>query len=47
MKQRLDVTVSGVPSYLILDKNGNKVFFQTGFPGVEVITGKINEALEK
>jgi len=47
MKQRLDVTVSGVPSYLILDKNGNKVFYQTGFPGVEIISNKINEALAK
>ena len=47
MKQRLDVNFSGIPSYLILDKNGDKVFFQTGFPGVEVITSKINEAFAK
>jgi thiol-disulfide isomerase/thioredoxin len=47
IKQRLDVVVNGVPSYLLLDKNGNKVFFQTGFPGVEIISSKIHEALTK
>lgn len=47
MKQRLDVTVSGVPSYLILDKNGDKAFYHTGFPGVKTILNKINEALAK
>ena len=47
IKQRLDVAVSGVPSYLILDKNGNRVFYHEAFPGVETISGKINEALTK
>jgi len=47
MKQRLDVAVKGVPSYLILDKNGNRVFYYEGFPGVGTITDKINEALVK
>ena len=47
IKQKFDVDVRGVPSYLILDKNGNKVFYQTGLPGVEIISNKLNEALAK
>ncbi|MDR1864381.1 MAG: TlpA family protein disulfide reductase [Bacteroidales bacterium] len=46
MKKRLDVDVSGVPSYLVLNGNGEKVYFQVGFPGVGVIKDKINEALK-
>jgi thiol-disulfide isomerase/thioredoxin len=47
LTQRLEVEVQGFPSYLILDKNGNKTFFQTGFRGVETILNKINEALAR
>ena len=37
----------GIPTYIVLDKNGKRVFSRSGFPGVETILGKINEALEK
>jgi len=47
MKRRFDVEIRTIPAYLILDKNGEKTFFQTGFPGVETILNKINEALAK
>jgi thiol-disulfide isomerase/thioredoxin len=45
IKQRLDVSFSGIPSYLILDRNGNKSFFTTGFPGAGEMRNKINAAL--
>ncbi|MDR1896535.1 MAG: TlpA family protein disulfide reductase [Prevotellaceae bacterium] len=46
IKKRLEVNVSGVPSYLILNKNGEKVHFQVGFPGVNAIKNKILDALK-
>ncbi|MDR2037468.1 MAG: TlpA family protein disulfide reductase [Bacteroidales bacterium] len=47
LKQRLDVQFNGIPSYLILDRSGNKSFFTTGFPGANEMKNKINEALNK
>ena len=43
--QRLDVAVRGYPSYLILDRDGEKTFFQTGFPGARSLSRRINAAL--
>lgn len=37
--------ISGVPSYLILDKAGNQIYFNVGFPGVDVIEKKLKDAL--
>jgi len=39
------LTINSFPMYLILDGNGDEVFFQNGFPGVKTILGKIEEAL--
>lgn len=37
--------VKGIPSYLIINKKGEQIYFSVGFEGVEVLSGKINEAL--
>jgi thiol-disulfide isomerase/thioredoxin len=47
MRQRLDVQANSRPSYVILDKKGERMFFQTGFPGVGTILSTINEGLAK
>lgn len=39
--------VTGIPSYLILNKNGEQVYFQVGFPGNNVITEILNRELNK
>jgi thiol-disulfide isomerase/thioredoxin len=47
IQKRLGEKITGVPSYLILDKTGEKVYFQVGFPGPEALVDKINEELTK
>jgi thiol-disulfide isomerase/thioredoxin len=39
--------VRGVPSYLLLNKQGEQIYFQVGFEGVQTISKLINEALNK
>lgn len=39
--------VKGVPTYLILDKEGNVTFKQTGFAGVDVMTKELRKQLDK
>ncbi|GHT51284.1 hypothetical protein AGMMS49982_08310 [Bacteroidia bacterium] len=45
--ERLNVTVNSIPTYLILDKNGEQVFHHVAFPGVDVMMSKINEAMAR
>ncbi|NLO18550.1 MAG: TlpA family protein disulfide reductase [Ignavibacteria bacterium] len=37
--------VSGVPTYIILDKEGKQTFYHTGFPGVDIIKRELNKLL--
>jgi len=39
--------VRGVPSYLILNKQGEQIYFKVGFEGIYTISNLINEALKK
>lgn len=39
--------IRGVPSYLILSKTGEQVYFKVGFEGAERISGIINDELAK
>ncbi|EGK02854.1 hypothetical protein HMPREF9455_01104 [Dysgonomonas gadei ATCC BAA-286] len=39
--------VKGIPSYLILNKKGEQVYFSVGFAGAAVIRNKLNEELAK
>lgn len=39
--------IQGVPTYFIVDKNGEIVHKSTGFSGTEVIKEKLLEAVEK
>lgn len=39
--------VRGIPSYLILNKKGEQVYFHVGFEGVNKVTGLLNEELKK
>lgn len=41
------LNVRGVPTYVVLDREGNQSYYATGFPGVEQIKQKLNKALEK
>jgi hypothetical protein len=47
MRQRLDVQVDSRPSYVIIDKNSERMFFRMGFPGVGTILSMIDEGLAK
>jgi len=38
--------VTGVPSYLILNKKGEQVYFRVGFEGTNAISAKLNKELE-
>jgi thiol-disulfide isomerase/thioredoxin len=38
--------VRGVPSYLVLNKKGEQVYFKVGFEGVDVFTKMLNRELE-
>jgi thiol-disulfide isomerase/thioredoxin len=44
LKNKFDV--KGVPSYLLLNKKGEQVYFHVGFEGVDKVTGLINKELE-
>ena len=46
LKQRLGVDTNSLPSYVVLDKKGDKLSF-FGFPGLGELLGKINEGLAK
>ena len=37
--------ISGIPTYLIIDKQGNKTFQQTGFPGISKMKEELTKAL--
>ena len=39
--------IQGVPTYFIIDRKGNTVYQQTGFPGADTIKKKLTEALDK
>lgn len=39
--------VKGIPSYLILDKKGNQVYFRVGFEGASKLSGIITSELNK
>jgi len=39
--------VKGVPSYMIINKKGEQVYFNVGFEGVDKITGLLNKELDK
>lgn len=39
--------VGGVPTYILIDREGNIVYKTTGFPGVDTMKGKILEAVDK
>lgn len=37
--------IQGIPTYFIIDRKGNTVYQQTGFPGTETLKKKLTEAL--
>ncbi|MCE5175416.1 MAG: TlpA disulfide reductase family protein [Bacteroidales bacterium] len=39
--------VKGIPSYMIIDKKGEQVYFNVGFEGVDKITDLLNKELDK
>lgn len=39
--------IQGVPTYFVIDRNGNTVYQQTGFPGADTMKKKLTEALNK
>lgn len=39
--------IQGVPTYFIIDRKGNTVYQQTGFPGADTMKKKLTEALDK
>ena len=39
--------VGGVPTYILIDREGNIVYKTTGFPGIDTMKGKILEAVDK
>lgn len=39
--------IEGVPTYFVVDKDGNTTFKQTGFPGVSVMKEQLMKALDK
>lgn len=39
--------IEGVPTYFVIDRNGNIVYRTTGFPGANVMKGKLLETLNK
>lgn len=39
--------IEGVPTYFIIDKNGNIAYRTTGFPGADAMKGKLLEVLNK
>lgn len=41
------LNVRGVPTYLILDRDGNQTYYTTGFPGVDTMKRELNKALDK
>ena len=41
------LNVRGVPTYIILDKEGNQSYYTTGFPGVDTMKKELKRALEK
>lgn len=41
------LNVRGVPTYLILDREGNQTYYTTGFPGVDTMKNELNKALDK
>jgi thiol-disulfide isomerase/thioredoxin len=41
------LNVRGVPTYLIVDREGNQTYYTTGFPGVDIMKNELNKALNK
>lgn len=41
------LNVRGVPTYIILDKEGNHSYYSTGFPGVSAMKTELEKALKK
>ena len=41
------LNVRGVPTYLILDRDGNQTYYTTGFPGADTMKRELNKALNK
>ena len=39
--------IQGVPTYFVIDRNGNTVYQQIGFPGADTMKKKLTEALNK
>ena len=40
-------SIRGVPTYFVIDKEGNITYKQTGFPGVDTMKEQLMKALEK
>ena len=41
------LNVRGVPTYLILDRDGNQTYYTAGFPGADTMRRELNKALNK
>ena len=41
------LNVRGVPTYLILDREGNQTYYTAGFPGADIMKSELNKALNK
>lgn len=41
------LNVRGVPTYLILDREGNQTYYTAGFPGADTMKRELNKALNK
>lgn len=41
------LNVGGVPTYIILDREGNHTFHSVGFPGADTMKRELKKALEK
>ena len=42
-----DFNIQGVPTYFVIDKEGNITYKQTGFPGVEAMKAQLMKTLDK
>lgn len=45
--RREKFSIRGVPTYFVIDKEGNITYKQTGFPGVDTMKEQLMKALEK
>lgn len=40
-------SIRGVPTYLVIDREGNITYKETGFPGVDIMKAQLTKALDK